>query len=785
MKAIQVLFVLSLVGIVFLQSCSGIISSEFTMPGDIIDLEYVQSSPNVVYALNDRGQLFVSWNDGQTWGIESRVITPGNGIFGIMNLGNNSMLFLGNLTVHFRTDDAGATYQQVAQGKAFITIEFHQDNVLWGMGTVFDPNCDIPTKTDQCNVNLITTTDGGFTWIVLETYVDPYQATFGNAGQYGVLPTAIYVATSSIKSGFQGGIPQNYFNLVMYNDFRSRTVTITTEGGNQVQVPQNPNVLVMSAAGTFSSNQFVLGLSVSFNGADQEILTFFSSAYGGPMLPAVFPEPITAESYFTIEEVDIGAVFLSVWTPHNDPVSAGHLYVSGPLGIEYITSLANETRDTRIGGEMSFYEWMGLTGVALSGQDVTQNPNGPYLSQTMISWNVGSSWSHLDTPSVDVHGNPISCTDCTLNLDLFDYTPFTTDRARGYIFANGNIGKGIGPSNPAAQTFLSTDAGRTWSMISDKVSTYGVGYHGSISIIVDATSPQETLHWTLDPASGLWEAYNFTTPLLQQTSNKTVNITYFDPDTNQTVSYLETVPVNTSYANPMYVGYVETQPALDNKNFLLVGYRDNFTSTLVFVSFNDVELPVCRDPTNPGTPESDYELFNQEPDNSCVLGQHLQFLRRKAGVYCYDALNSTYHTFVTTCPCTRSDFQCDYGFNLGAHGECIKDPKINVPVCIVDGTTILSSGYRKIANDKCTGGLALDAVPTDCVVVVNPVTSTTGIFNKLKNVHAGVIAGAVIGSVAGLIIIIVIIYFAVHWARSRAFRFQRKNDLTEESGSSL
>jgi hypothetical protein len=91
-------------------------------------------------------------------------------------------------------------------------------------------------------------------------------------------------------------------------------------------------------------------------------------------------------------------------------------------------------------------------------------------------------------------------------------------------------------------------------------------------------------------------------------------------------------------------------------------------------------------------------------NHSCLLGQKFVFERRKAEAECFNGQDYERAISVTNCSCLREDFECDYGYELKGT-DCVAgswfDASVPIIQCEFGETFLNSTGYRKIAADKC------------------------------------------------------------------------------------
>ena len=118
---------------------------------------------------------------------------------------------------------------------------------------------------------------------------------------------------------------------------------------------------------------------------------------------------------------------------------------------------------------------------------------------------IGSSWSRIRPPSTDYEGKRIDCDpdDETCSLHLHSVTnPHNFGRifsspAPGFVMGVGSIGDHLLPYDEC-DTFLSTDAGVTWTMIRKDAHIYECGDQGSILVIVNDEEGVDVVRYSSD-----------------------------------------------------------------------------------------------------------------------------------------------------------------------------------------------------------------------------------------------------------------------------------------------
>lgn len=116
--------------------------------------------------------------------------------------------------------------------------------------------------------------------------------------------------------------------------------------------------------------------------------------------------------------------------------------------------------------------------------------------------------------------------------------------------------------------------------------------------------------------------------------------------------------------------------------------------------------------------KNDYKMwtpFDPEAGRFCLLGRRESYERRSPHSNCFNGINYDQPISSEVCPCTRADYECDYGFMSvkSSDGEplCSKDtldvvnPFLVPSSCNETGFYERTKGFRKIAGDECVGGM--------------------------------------------------------------------------------
>lgn len=368
----------------------------------------------------------------------------------------------------------------------------------------------------------------------------------------------------------------------------------------------------------------------------------------------------------------------------------GTLFVSNSNGTFFVESLKDTNRNDL--GFVDFenvygVEGVGLANVVSNAQDVEGRGAGKEL-QSRITFDDGSTWRRIVPPDRDVSGNPIGCSpsdaDCSLHLHSVT-TPHNMGRifsspAPGIVLGVGSVGSYLRPYEEC-DTFLSTDAGLSWQMVSKEAHKYEFGDQGSILLMVNDEEGVDEVRYSSD---------------LGRTWN-TLKLEY-----RMRAYALTTVPDSTSQKF-MLVGQLSRKDQTDSNKYIIV-----------FLDFAPSRTRQCGD--------DDFEKWYARDggEHECIMGHRQWYRRRKPDRNCYVG-----HKFddpvehEENCPCTDADYECDYNYiRNGEKCEPAGPEPIPASVCKnMQGTYMGSSGYRLIPGNTCDknrGKKKDDPVEKDC-----------------------------------------------------------------------
>lgn len=222
------------------------------------------------------------------------------------------------------------------------------------------------------------------------------------------------------------------------------------------------------------------------------------------------------ENAYTIVESTKHSILVDVLT---DPgATSGTLFTSDSRGTNYVKSLEHTNRNAQ--GIVDFEKLEAIEGVALA--NIISNPTEvegrkeEKKLKTKITMDDGGHWSFLQAPKKDADGDNVKCdvsdvTSCSLHLhsvtQLNSYGRIFSSNAPGLVMGVGSIGPYLREYEDC-DTFISTDAGQTWSMVAEGAHRYEFGDQGSILVMVDDEEATDKLLYSFDFGK-TWQTYDF------------------------------------------------------------------------------------------------------------------------------------------------------------------------------------------------------------------------------------------------------------------------------------
>ncbi|KAF8939541.1 hypothetical protein EDD21DRAFT_317887 [Dissophora ornata] len=610
--------------------------------------QYFLNSP-VVMLLTESRQVWRSADDGSTW----KQILPDAGRFlGIFIHDEDEKL------VYLFTDKE--VYVSQNRGDSFDHHNLPAPPNRFGFPLIdFHPDSDkhdwmlyLGQQENECFTRLYRTRNGGRDWAQVDTWVE--KAVYASHRKLDMPDHGIFMMA------WKTPMPENVCqDEIVSTDAHPLKMAYKLDADamylslfdHVVQFYVVENFLAVAVE---VGNDFIL--KVSMNGHD--------------FAQAVFPPNIRVDKHgFTVLQSTTGSLVVDVAKLNVAGREYGRLFKSNSNGTYFSLQLENTNRNA-----MQLVDWEkigGIEGVILANQVVNTaslaKDGGKHI-RTLVSFNDGGTWSPVRAPA----GSNCDDNECFLHLhSVTDYdgpgAVFSAPSSVGLVMGVGNVGKYLGPLD-SAQTYLSRDAGRTWTKVSDTRSLYEFGDEGGVLVLVDPSAPTQEVSFSYDFGSSWQKAAFADSPVMIQSL------------TTEPTSHTSKITVTGSYAN---------------------GDRQAVISTLDFSNRRDCVM----DKNN--ADKSDFEKWSpfEGEDDPCILGKQITYWRRKPDRTCrVNDKDGIPDMEQSTCKCTERDFECDIGFFRDEDGSCKRfgyDPD-KPKVC--KDVYMGKSGFRKIAASVCKDG---------------------------------------------------------------------------------
>lgn len=559
------------------------------------------------------GQVFLTHDHGKTW--KQPAALKGESFWSIMRHHYfKEMAF-------FIKDSADVTYT-VDRG-----LHFHEfkapnppDTTLAAPPLVFHPDrkdwliwlgkkCE--TKTKECFVEASLSEDRGDNWKSIKRYVQ--RCEFTGASQYRWRDNRQILCLVKSREGSEAGIP---LDLVWSDDF--------FKGDQVVQ----KNVKDFATMAEF----IVVAAEVKVDKEkDKTTLQAFASLDGKTYAATKFPYNFeqTHKSAVTVLDSSTHAVNMFVPTVSKSNHKYGTIIKSNSNGTEYVVSISGVNCDEHY--YVDFEKMLGLEGVALV--NVVTNldkVDEPKKKQTKITHNDGALWRFLPPPKKDAEGKGFACRsdegDEGCALHIHGYTErqdrrktYSSAGAVGLMFGIGNVGPSLGDIKNA-DTFMTTDAGISWTNVKKGAWSWAFGDQGSIVVLVPR-GKTKMVSYTTDEGK-TWADYEFAE---------------------------EEVDVQD----------ITTVSSGGSRNFLLWCKKGNASVFTVNLDFTGLSSAVCKY-NEADDSKSDYYLWQARhplQKDDCLFGHKSSYLRKKTDRSCYNGNKIQQLRKIEICECTREDFE--------------------------------------------------------------------------------------------------------------------------------
>lgn len=608
------------------------------------------------------GSIYITHDHGKTW--EEPDALKGKHIWGIIPHPHiKDMVFFippGANSAPIYTIDRGRSFHNFEAPKDTLPgdLAFHPDKKDWLIWV--GKKCDKDGNNCQSHASL--STDRGDRWDTIAREV--YKCEFTGSAAYKHEKRSEKQIACMVREGEK---TDGSWQLKVSNDFFKEE--------DPIIVPNITNFATMA--------EFIV---VATQDQEKDTLHPLTSLDGVTFAEAHFPYgfDVPHQREYTVLDSSTHAINLFVTTETTEGHRYGSIMKSNSNGTSYVLSIpgVNCNDDFLV----DFEKMLGLEGVALINTVANRNEKkGSKKLQTQITHNDGAKWAYLTPPAKDVDGKPYPCKgkgDSKCALHIHGYTEradyhktFSSESAIGLMFGLGNVGQYLGAKSEA-DTFMTTDAGITWTNVQKGQWMWQYGDQGSIIVLAQVGKSTKTIKYTVDEGRK-WEEWQFS-------------------DDDITITDVTTLRSGAS------------------RNFLIWGMKDGKVVT-INIDFSGLADRECD------TNEDYYFWSPKHPfqNNNCLFGHQSQYRRKKTDAKCYNGFRIQHQYNVRNCTCERTDFECDYNFELDKSGGC-KLVKGLQPITADEACASPDqisywdpSGYRRIPLTTCVGGKEMDKQTTE------------------------------------------------------------------------
>ncbi|MEW5312182.1 MAG: hypothetical protein WDW38_003829 [Sanguina aurantia] len=460
------------------------------------------------------------------------------------------------------------------------------------------------------------------------------------------------------------------------------------------------------------------------------ITLYTSTDAGATFTQACLPIALKQEGYELLETHDGTGAVLIVDYLLAASIPASSVYTAGPHHALFSLSLTN-VYHADFGFATDFSRIEGVPGVYISNQMLPRDPSsssepateaesdyqamddffGSPLVESRISFNGGGHWQRLAAPTAFRNSQCDRCDGnalCYLHLhgmsswdSMAAAVPaiYSNPSAPGMIMSTGNVGpKGVGlDDNDGLCTWLSTDSGVSWTDVGVGPYIYEFADWGGVIVMAQhpgrSMTPADEVLVSQDYGR-CWTQVPLGTALL-------VDNIRIEPDGQQPRVILHgracRKPSDSSSSSGGSGGRCSYES--DDKRAQVEG--------LMYVidahQLDGAKMGQC----DAATDYSPWTVPTETHTQRCVLGQTMQYTRRKQDSHCLNGAAFLRPPATnTTCNCTTEDVECDYGFMRSTAGTCAPISAAQMPSCPATrppkSYAVSASGRRLVHGDVCS-----------------------------------------------------------------------------------
>ncbi|RMZ90326.1 hypothetical protein DV736_g2450, partial [Chaetothyriales sp. CBS 134916] len=480
-----------------------------------------------------------------------------------------------------------------------------------------------------------------------------------------------------VVAGLYSSSPKDYRLLVSDDYFDQHEVEPALNDGRAV-----PGIISMAAV-----NSYVVAAAKS-EGTDE--LALFVTTDASQWHRCEFGQRRIEEDAYTILESTNYSMQVDVLgSKRSNPV--GYLFTSNSNGTYFTRNIDHTNRNEH--GRVDFEKISNIQGIVLvnivdNWEEVESSTAAQKKVQSRISFDDGRTFDDLRVKDQQLHLHSI--TEARQGGRLF------SSPAPGLVMGVGNLGKFLRPYEDG-DTYVSDDAGLSWSRALDGAHLYEFGNKGAILVAIDDEDSTDFFQYSLDHGK-TW--------------------------TKVALEY------------KIRARFLTTAPDSTTLKFLLMGTHGAGSKSewhVYKVDFDGLHERSCTD--------KDFEKWparvGADGKATCIMGHKQFYRRRKADAECFVSgeFQDPQAEF-EDCLCTAADFECDFDFVKDGKEKtkCVPSGPLKAPdgKC-KDGQDVFKgpSGYRLIPGNNCIrkGGVELDKpVDRPCSETVKkPVSGEVGV----------------------------------------------------------
>lgn len=569
-----------------------------------------------IVATTDKGPISLSKDHGKTWK-EIRELKEAEVKYIIRHPYFNDVIYFvcKNKNVYYSVDRGnnvrkfGSNAPSYPDSRYWPIMNFHpkhKDWIIW-VGVTDESCVGKSKKGGDCHAEASLTEDRGDSWRTLKRYVRKCEFVPDVAGQR----RADKLIYCDVKAKESASDDNNPWQLVSSDNFFEDETTHFTD---IIDFATQSEFIVVAT----KDKETYMKAEASVDGSN------FAEA----LFPANFKVP--HQSGYNVMDSSTHSVFLLVTTESERDYKYGTLIKSNSNGTSYVLSLSAINQDP--GSYADFEKTLGIEGVALA--NIVANAETAVKDKvkklkTKVTHNDGADWAFLPPPEKDLDGNAFECGTASdkCSLHIHGYTEravkshtYSSPSAVGLMLGIGNVGEHL--SNRAeADTFISTDAGITWSQARKGAYMWEFGDQGSIIVLVKAEEATNMVYYSRDEGR-TWPEYEFS-------------------------------------AEPLLIDEITTVPSDNSRNFVLWATTSDGLATinLDFTGLTDIQCTLDEEKDD----ERDYYLWTPShplQENDCLFGHVSEYHRKRTEANCYNGRAiKRLHKIARNCTCTRRDFE--------------------------------------------------------------------------------------------------------------------------------